>query len=108
MKKILFGCIVSLTVFSCNKKPDKDDVELRAQVMASCESTALSPEMSEEKEILVKEYCSCSTDKMLGEFTYAEMMMMNNPTKELEDRLKKMIYPCLKDLEGKSAELEKK
>ena len=45
---------------------------------------------------------------MLGEFTYAEMMMMNNPTKELEDRLKKMIEPCLKDLEAKSAELEKK
>ena len=76
MKKILFGCIISLTVFSCNKKPDKDDAELRAQVMASCESTALSPEMSEENEILVKEYCSCSTDKMLGEFTYAEMKVL--------------------------------
>ena len=62
MKKILFGCIISLTVFSCNKKPDKDDAELRAQVMASCESTALSPEMSEEKEILVKEYCNLQAD----------------------------------------------
>ena len=105
MKNLLFTIGVALTIFSCNAKPDKDDPKLREQAMTSCEQAALQPTMSAEKKTLVKEYCSCATDKMLGEFTYAEMMQMNTPSKELQDRLMKLVDPCLKELQTKSAEI---
>ena len=106
MKNLFFVLGIGLTIFSCNAKPDKEDSELRAQTMTSCEVAALKPEMSVEKQTLVKEYCSCATDKMLGEFTYAEMLQLNSPSKELQDRLLKLVDPCLKELKIKSTEIE--
>ena len=105
MKNLLFVLGIGLTIFSCNAKPDKNDAELRAQTMVSCEKEALQANMSDEKKILVKEYCSCATDKMLGEFTYTEMLQLNSPSKELQDRLMKLIDPCVRELKTKSAEI---
>ncbi|MGV0753650.1 hypothetical protein [Empedobacter brevis] len=105
MKRSVLGFILGLSVMGCNSKPDKEDENLKIQAMTSCENAAITPEMSGVKQKLVKDYCSCSTDKMMGEFTYVEMMQMNNPSQELQDRLMKLVEPCLKELKTKSAEL---
>ncbi len=99
----MFG--IGLLAFSCNSKPDKEDPELRAQATTACEKAALQTSMSDQKKTLVKEYCGCATDKMLGEFTYTEMLQMNKPSPELQERLTKLVDPCLKELKTKSAEI---
>lgn len=106
MNKIIFGLVVGLSVVSCNTKPDKDDETLKKQTMEACENAAIQPNMTEGQKTALKSYCSCSTDKMIGEFSYVEMMQMNEPTPELKSRLEKLIAPCIKELEVKMDELK--
>ncbi|MDM1546389.1 MAG: hypothetical protein ACRC8Z_07110 [Empedobacter falsenii] len=105
MKKIILGLIFGLTIVSCNSKADKHNAEQKAQAMTACEQAAITPGISAAKKELITKYCDCSTDKMMDEFTYTEMMQMNNPTPELQERLMKLIEPCINDLKTKSAEL---
>ena len=105
MKKIILGLIFGLTIFSCNAKGDKNNAEEKSQAMTACEQAAITPGISAAKKELITKYCDCSTDKMLDEFTYAEMMQMKNPSPELQERLMNVIEPCMNDLKPKSAEL---
>lgn len=105
MKKIILGLIFGLTIVSCNSKADKHNAEQKAQAMTACEQAVITPGISAAKKELITKYCDCSTDKMMDEFTHTEMMQMNNPTPELQERLMKLIEPCINDLKTKSAEL---
>ena len=105
MKRFIVGLTIGLSMISCDSKSDKNDDGMRNQALLACETEAITSEMSPKKKELVKEYCSCATDKMLEEFTYAEMMQMNNPSKELQDRLMEFVKPCLQELKTKSDEL---
>lgn len=105
MKKIILGIFAGFALIGCNAKADKNNAEHKAQAMTACEQAAITPGMSVAKQGLIKKYCDCSTDKMLDEFTYSEMLQMNSPSKELQDRLMKVIEPCMNDLKTKSAEL---
>ncbi|WP_413532338.1 hypothetical protein [Empedobacter brevis] len=107
MKNIILVTIFGLTIISCNAKADKNNSEQKAQAMIACENAATTEGMSAEKKELVKKYCDCSTDKMMDEFTYKEMLQMNNPTPELQERLMKLIEPCMNDFNAKSSEVKK-
>lgn len=105
MNKIILGLVTGLALVGCNAKADKNNAEHKAQAMTACEQAAITPGMSTAQQEVIKKYCDCSTDKMLDEFTYAEMLQMNKPSKELQDRLMKVIEPCMNDLKTKSKEL---
>ncbi|WP_313383865.1 hypothetical protein [Chishuiella sp.] len=108
MKKIVLLLTVITLIISCNSKPDKNNTVLKNETISYCEKVAIQEGMSESKKELVKKYCSCSSEKMIGEFTYAEMMQMKNPTPELKSRLEKLVEPCLKDLTNNLDEIDKK
>ncbi|WP_313376299.1 hypothetical protein [Chishuiella sp.] len=108
MNKVVLLLMLVALIVSCNSKPDKNNTVLKNETISYCEKTAIQEGMSESKKELVKKYCTCSSEKMLGEFTYAEMMQMKNPTPELKLRLEKLVEPCLKDLTINLDEMDKK
>ena len=105
MNKFVLCIGLGVLVFCCNSKSEKINEEIKSQAMTSCENAASQPNMSPKKKALVKEYCNCATDKMVAELSYIELMQMNNPSKELQSRLIKLVEPCLAGLKTKSAEI---
>lgn len=103
MKRIILSLVLGLTIVSCNSKADhNNNVEFKKQALVACKNAAITPGMSIDQQELIKKYCECSTDKMLVEFTYEEMLQMDKPSKELQDRLLKVIEPCMDELKNKS------
>lgn len=104
MNKIILTVIVSLFIFSCKSESNKNEEAFAKGVMQACESTSIHSSMSEDQKRAFKSYCSCSVDKMVGEFTLDEMKKINNASPELQERVAKLTAPCVKELE---IELEK-
>ena len=106
MKRILLVANFSLILMGCNSKADEAiKSDLKTQALKACEETAIKPSMSAKKKTLVKEYCRCSTDKMIAEFSHAELMQMNHPSDELQEKLAELVGPCLDDLQTKTEKL---
>lgn len=108
MNKYFFGLVVGLSLVSCNNISDSNDKKLKNEAMEACESNVIQASMGKDEKAVLKSYCNCSTDKMIGEFSTVELIQLNNPSPELNERVMKLIAPCIKELEIKRNELKLK
>lgn len=104
MKKLI--PVAMLAVFmtvSCNQKVEKSEENLEVFI-STCEQEAKKQTAGMFTDEDVTTYCTCAADKAMDEFSTAEMLKMNLPNAdpELEQRMMKVVQPCIDDLSTKA------
>lgn len=108
-QNLLFILLLPLFFGSCNKKVEKSKKNID-EFVNSCimeAKTSYGNEMFSNDDI--KNYCTCAADKALGEFTTKEIDKLNHYEKypELQERMEKIIEPCINELAAKANIKEK-
>lgn len=107
MKKLLLPIIaLGLIATSCKTQPTHE--QLKAVFVDSCissahrEMTRNGATVSKEMDQMLKEYCDCSGDKVVDNFTLEELAKIGKqPDAASQAKVEKLTQPCLDEFTQK-------